>query len=395
MLTDSPTTRGSGGRLALPAAASIGAGAVHAVAIGAHSEHAQAVLLFSVIAAFQLGWGVVALRRSNRALALVGLLGHAGIIGGFIIAKTAGIGFVDGLAAAEPLQVADAMAAVLALIAVAGNAVHLIGWSPQVLPSGSVGAGAALVAVLTLPAMLAAGRHDHTSHQPDAAPATVQAAAAEVDHGHDDTGHEDHAATPMPYDPSMPIDLSGMEGVTPTQQAAAENLVSASITYLPQFADPADAEAAGYHSIGDGLTGYEHFVNWTLLDDDRLLDANFPESLVYRVEDGVHTLEAAMYMLREGDTLDDAPELGGPLTQWHIHNDLCYTDDPVAPKVRGLREPGGPCNPPLVPGKEVPMIHVWIVPHPCGPFAALEGVGAGAIAEDEERLCDHAHGAGH
>ncbi len=30
------------------------------------------------------------------------------------------------------------------------------------------------------------------------------------------------------------------------------------------------------------------------------------------------------------------------------------------------------------------MIHVWITPHPCGPFAALEGVGAGQIAAGEE-----------
>ena len=40
----------------------------------------------------------------------------------------------------------------------------------------------------------------------------------------------------------------------------------------------------------------------------------------------------------------------------------------------------------------VPMIHVWVVPHQCGPFAALEGVGAGQIKEGETRLCDHAHG---
>jgi hypothetical protein len=39
------------------------------------------------------------------------------------------------------------------------------------------------------------------------------------------------------------------------------------------------------------------------------------------------------------------------------------------------------------------MIHVWIVPHRCGPFAALEGVGGGQIKAGEERLCDHAHGA--
>ena len=40
------------------------------------------------------------------------------------------------------------------------------------------------------------------------------------------------------------------------------------------------------------------------------------------------------------------------------------------------------------------MIHVWITPHKCGPFAALEGVGAGQINDGEARLCDHAHGSG-
>ena len=38
------------------------------------------------------------------------------------------------------------------------------------------------------------------------------------------------------------------------------------------------------------------------------------------------------------------------------------------------------------------MIAVWIVPQECGPFAALEGVGAGSILAGEQRWCDHAHG---
>ena len=33
-----------------------------------------------------------------------------------------------------------------------------------------------------------------------------------------------------------------------------------------------------------------------------------------------------------------------------------------------------------------------IVPHPCGPFAALDGIGGGSIKPGEERLCDTAHG---
>ena len=86
--------------------------------------------------------------------------------------------------------------------------------------------------------------------------------------------------------------------------------------------------------------------------------------------------------------------IGGPLMQWHIHDNLCYTNDPVAPKVAGLTDPAGNCRAPLVKHDPAPMIHVWITPHRCGPFASLEGVGAGQIEEGEERLCDHAHGAG-
>jgi len=41
-----------------------------------------------------------------------------------------------------------------------------------------------------------------------------------------------------------------------------------------------------------------------------------------------------------------------------------------------------------------PMVHVWITPHECGPFVALEGVAAGvADASDAERvdLCNKVH----
>jgi hypothetical protein len=38
------------------------------------------------------------------------------------------------------------------------------------------------------------------------------------------------------------------------------------------------------------------------------------------------------------------------------------------------------------------MIHVWITPNECGPFASLDGVAAGTIRDGEDRLCDHQHG---
>ena len=213
-------------------------------------------------------------------------------------------------------------------------------------------------------------------------------------HGHDATDEQSATVAPTPYDPNLPIDLSGVEGVTPQQQAFAENLVGATVRDLPQWADPAVAEAAGFRSIGDGLTGHEHYIQWDWIDDDVWLDADFPESLVYEPQpDGTKKLVSAMFMLRTDTPLADVPDWGGTLMQWHIHDDLCFTDDPDAPRVGSVTSVGGTCSPPLVKFAPAPMIHVWIVPHECGPFAALEGVGAGQVLDGQERWCDTAHGA--
>ena len=220
-------------------------------------------------------------------------------------------------------------------------------------------------------------------------------------HGHDTAaavGATQNAAAapaaPVPYDPAAPVDLSGTPGVTPQQQAFAENLVSSTLRDLPQWSDTATAEAAGFHSIGDAATGYEHYIQWEWIDDDVVLDPDHPESLVYRVEsDGSRTLASAMYMLPNSVSLDEVPDDGGALMQWHVHGDLCFdVSDPEAPRVGGLTDSAGGCTAPLVRAAESPMIHVWIVPHECGPFAALEGVAAGQVTAGEEHLCDHAHG---
>jgi hypothetical protein len=104
-------------------------------------------------------------------------------------------------------------------------------------------------------------------------------------------------------------------------------------------------------------------------------------------------LASAMYMLPESTALGDVPDWGGPLMQWHVHSDLCFdVSDPAQPRVGGLTDSVGECTAPLQKLAEAPMIHVWILPHECGPFAALEGVAAGQVPAGEEHLCDHAHG---
>jgi hypothetical protein len=194
-----------------------------------------------------------------------------------------------------------------------------------------------------------------------------------------------------PYDPNLPIDLGGTPGVTPQQQAEAENLIAATLRDLPQWADPAYAEANGFKSIGDGGTGTEHLISQAFMDDDVILDPDRPESLVYNTEGGKRELVAAMYMTKRGLPLADVPKLGGDLIQWHVHDNLCYN---AQGRIGGLTDKNGNCPKGLVKPEETPMVHVWIEKHPCGPFAALEGIGGGRIPEGEERLCDHAHGDG-
>jgi len=148
---------------------------------------------------------------------------------------------------------------------------------------------------------------------------------------------------------------------------------------------------AGFRSIHDGVTGTEHLVNWNWINDDTVLDPNHPESLVYNVSpDGKRTLAAAMYMAPAGTPDDEVPDVGGPITQWHIHNNLCYSPPEIvdgAPErhVVGLTRDGNCRAGGEFLSPHAPMLHVWVVEHECGPFSALEGVGAGqAITEAQD-----------
>jgi hypothetical protein len=303
-------------------------------------------------------------------------------LAGWAIAKISGLGFVEGLEDRESIQWADGIAAALAAVAVVGAVLWIV--RGHRLVGGTVSmVGAAVIAAVTVFGMLSASEHRHAG-------AAAGLAAAGHDHGAVTT------VAAKPYDPNLPIDLSGTPGVSPRQQAEAENLIANTLADLPKWQDPAVADRAGWHSIGDSVTGYEHFVNLELMSDGRILDSDHPESLVYELDNqtGQRKLVAAMYLLEPGATLDTTPDFGGNLLQWHIHNDLCFTTGPK-PVVGGLTNGDGTCNAPLVKGPEAPMVHVWIRSHECGPFAALEGIPGGQIKEGETRLCDTAHGAGH
>jgi hypothetical protein len=156
--------------LVLAGIASLGAGAIHAAAIGVHNEHRAAVIAFTVVAALQVAWGALALTRGGRLVALSGAVVSGGALVGWVLAKTVGIGFVAGLDQAEDVQRADGAAALLAALALVGCGrallTALLGPAPRrrraLVPTPALQAVAAVVvAAASVSAMVSAGSHSH------------------------------------------------------------------------------------------------------------------------------------------------------------------------------------------------------------------------------------------
>jgi hypothetical protein len=182
------------------------------------------------------------------------------------------------------------------------------------------------------------------------------------------------------------IDLSGTPGVTPVEQHRAEKLIRDTIADLRRYASPAAAYAAGYRSIGDRVT-VEHYVNWSYVDDGHILDPSRPESIVYQVRHGTRRAVAAMYQLPFGSSFREVPDVGGALTQWHVHANLCLTENPEQKILSSFTTIHGSCPPGTSKASNTPMLHVWVVPTRCGPFAAIEG-GTGQVPAGQTRRCD-------
>jgi hypothetical protein len=379
----------------LLAACSLGAAALHFAYSPSHlAEYWLYGVFFVVLAWSQMLWAFGVVFRPSRRLLVAGIAANATVIVVWVLSRTVGVWLGPNATVSEAATYPDILSTALEAMVIVGATVLLV--HPRLLDrhvrlrwATPLAAGIAMVLVAASagyglsPRFVAA--HDHGAHSGHGQTVVVGA------NGKPRVVTGGAVVAPTPYNPAKTIDLGGVPGVTPEEQAHAENLVAITVARLPQWADPATAVAAGYHSIGDEATGFEHYINWSYINDDRILNPDYPESIVYRVSGGTRTLEAAMYMLRPGSTLDTVPDIGGALTQWHIHDNLCFTGDQVAPRVVGLTDSNGTCPSPFVKLPPVPMIHVWIVPQTCGPFAALEGVGAGQIKPGEQRLCDQVH----
>jgi hypothetical protein len=295
--------------------------------------------------------------------------------------RTVGIEAVAALAEPEALGRADLMAAVLGGAATVAAVVAVAGAGRQApaeprRPLAWVPLLAAVPALVGMSAPHAHGAGDDHGDGHAAGAAHADAAA------HTDGGEHPHDEA-APVTGLSPL-LAGADtsGATAEEAAAAIDLIeatragtSATLVTVEQ------ATAAGYVWIGDGrqVGKFQHYVNPALIADDRILDPDAVESLVYENTASGPELVSAMYLLPAGATMADVPDVAGPLTTWHDHQNLCWDESGV--RLAGVVV-NGTCTPGGVQRGTSPMLHVWLTEHPCGPFAGIEGHGSGTCAHE-------------
>jgi hypothetical protein len=150
------------------------------------------------------------------------------------------------------------------------------------------------------------------------------------------------------------------------QSGAARRLVADTRRGLARLVDLRDAVAAGYaphRRVGEAI---KHYFNPGYVIDGRVLDPARPEGLLYAFTTRGPVVVAAVYLMNRAD--EPGRAVGGCLTHWHAHDNLC-SSDPDNGRITGLRGPGGRCPRGQVPWAAPPMLHTWVIDIPGGPFA--------------------------
>jgi hypothetical protein len=152
---------------------------------------------------------------------------------------------------------------------------------------------------------------------------------------------------------------------TPEQRAAAARLLADTKASLARYQDPAAAIAAGYKpGAASGVDPLLHFQNQA--NAHAILDPQRPQALVYaRTPTGLRLIGAMFQMPRLGQW---GPDPGGPLTQWHQHEGICFSPFGIE---FSFETPFWTCPVGSTSITTPPMLHVWVIDNgKNGPFAA-------------------------
>lgn len=288
-------------------------GVVHLALIGHH--HGPLGVLVTLDGAAQLGLAVWLMLGRRWRLAAVLVLG-ASVVGWWLVALTG--------------ESVDQLAILTKLVEVCAIGIALTPTSGARL--GTLLASAAVVTLVVL---------------------TDVAAWAG---GFAGSGAGHHAGAMPPPGTLLP---AGHDRVpTPAERAVADGLWLATKVALARYADPRAAAAAGYDLSGVHGTDF-HARNEAYADDGRILDPARPEYLIYAVGADGPVLLGAMFEMPMG--AGPGPAVGGPLTVWHGHEQVCLGLLPAG--LTGLASPWGGCPVGSIDIARTPeMIHVWTAP---------------------------------
>jgi hypothetical protein len=152
---------------------------------------------------------------------------------------------------------------------------------------------------------------------------------------------------------------------TPAQWAAAARLLADTRRAAARFRGLRDARTAGYAPHRLIPQRVKHYFNPAYVTDGRVLDPARPEGLLYAHTTRGPVLVAAVYLMNRAG--EPGRAVGGCLTPWHAHAELC-SSDPAGGRIDGVRGRGGRCPPGQVPWAAPPMLHAWLILLPDGPF---------------------------
>jgi len=142
---------------------------------------------------------------------------------------------------------------------------------------------------------------------------------------------------------------------TASQEAAANRLVAETAATLAKYTNLSAATAAGYTPATNPDGYLVHYANWGVAKTDGF-DPSSPAFLMYANTVGGPKLLGAMYLGPAPCT--PGPDVGGPLTQWHAHDNLCLYDGQVV----GRTSAAGTCAAGVHNTNTYFMLHVWTEP---------------------------------
>ncbi len=152
---------------------------------------------------------------------------------------------------------------------------------------------------------------------------------------------------------------------TAAEQAAAQLLLEQTKLGTQRFSDIQAAVADGYRAVTPSDQPIVHYVNPAYLVTGDTLNPEHPESLIYGNSARGPILLAAMYIAhRIGQA---GPDIGGPLTPWHSHSNLCFSARTNI--IDAFTDAAGNCPAGSFSSGTPEMLHVWIVDNPNGPFS--------------------------